>query len=41
MLLARPGTLAATQSAMPTMPVRYFGKKKRSRKNPDIPTEDE
>ena len=41
MLIARQGTLAVTQSAMPTMTARYFAKKKRSRKNPDIPTEDE
>ena len=41
MLIARPGTIAATQCAMPTMTARYFAKKKRSRKNPDVPTEDE
>lgn len=41
MLLARQGTLATTQSAMPTVTARYFAKKKRSRKNAEVPTEDE
>ena len=45
LLLLRPaGALALTQAAMPmpVVSVRYFGgKKRRSRKNPEIATEDE
>ena len=41
LLLAPAGTLSTSQTAMPYIATRSFAKKRKSRKNADIPTEDE